>query len=861
VNKKTNIKEIVTIIFLFVSAINLNGQSDIDLLLEKSHSSRFSPKNSMDSLLSTFSQDSIISINEKEIFQDILSEVGLSNNLNELKGIKETVLKSEAVDISSKIKNLAKSVQKLSEIGQTKYGSTNFGINSYYNSQYSVNDSSISGGNLFPVGNQFTNINGQSNFQIFGIPLSGNITAVFNNNEFQSQWSNASIQFDFNQLKSNLQERLKKEVLNDFSFEGLKDNLKNKMVEKISPLKGKLTNIDDLRKVPTDLLRKKTEKLKEKLEEKKRDLLGNGYLNKADQAIVKNDIKFQLYNTIVSHPTFTSLKFKAEQKLDSLKSRISKKDSIINARIDSSVLMTQIDTIQKLVEKLRKFESKYEQMWQEKQVWINRIEELRTKVGNMEESLKNLENPAYLFSKVKESKYSGSISQLERFMYDTKDFAIGRVSVEEDEFTIRNQVLNGLKYEREREGRTMGLIYGTGAQYSFNSPIVYNPFQQVSLGKRFVFLKYGIQTSDSAKITIRMMNALRVNDTTLNTFGGSPNNTVLSAQYEKEVTKGKRGSLLLHVGAAYSELGNTILDTEDSIKFKDKIAITGTVYYQMNEKTRIGLGYYYTGSEFMTYGNEYLLNNRNGIKADFRIGLFSNALLLRGEWRNSILNKPSRLGLTESNISQVTGEMTAMLGKLGFIQVQYIPNTITQTEETYGRRLGYHSNIYMVTSALHYKISKAVQYTTITFSNMNQQVDYFDSLRINESEYIYLNHKYMLGDKQNLEFRGQIGLRNLFNDFSNNGALTSGFFQSTYNMRVGKGIKFTIGIQAIKKNYEQFWKEGIVTNFSKKWGKVLSINMNVIYRNKFLENANTILNPNGTLPQEWIINTSLGCQF
>lgn len=429
-----------------------------------------------------------------------------------------------------------------------------------------------------------------------------------------------------------------------------------------------------------------------------------------------------------------------------------------------------------------------------------------------------------------------------------RDFSFGRFSTDEDEFTIKNQLLAGFKFETEINHKTFGVIYGTGAYAAFNSPVFYNPFQQAALGKRFIQLKYGFTTPDSGKIVFRFMNAHRTSDTSFNTFYNSPDNSVLDATYSKDF--GKRFGIVTAI--AYSHLGENIGfsdETSTNPTFINRVATSGTLYYAVSKSSKIGLGYYYIGSDFATFGNDFLVNNRNGVKLDGKIGLFKNKLSLKGEVRYGKPNNANLSGLSESALTQISTEASWNMGKGNFVQFRYMPNNFTQNTARGDNRVDYRSNIYLLTGSFNYKAVGLKQYTNITFSNINQQAQFFDSLKINQTSYLGLNQRLVLNTQNSVDFKSQFGYT------AETHQISSGYVQLNDNFSVGKNYKFTSGLQASKRVGEQAWRMGITANSSLNLGRFLHLNTGIIYRLKPLNETTQDSKP------EWLLNTSATLMF
>lgn len=629
----------------------------------------------------------------------------------------------------------------------------------------------------------FLNANAQFNLKVFDIPFSVQTSAVFEQGKLRTDFSYTNIQFNWGQYRESIQQKI--------STNALKDYFK----------------VDDI-----------TEQFK---------------LNKLDSTTLMTDAKFTFYNTVINHPRVKELKYQVESQLDSF---LHQRDSLCMSNVQK-----YIDSLSGLKQTLQKFEQKYDALWQKKVELFGTMEQLKSKLSTAEQELNKLSNPEYLKKKAMQSR---NIGLKDRLMLNTKGLDFGQFGADEDDFTLKNQLLNGVRYEYEGRKNNYGFIAGNSRLRGLETPVFYDPFQRLLLGRQFVYFKYGYITSDSSCVQFRILNVHRTNDTL---FGGGLTanyNTVLALSYEKKLSK--KWSILTDV--AHSSLsGGLLSNVEQPQRIFDDLAVSSSLFMTYQKAFKLGVGYFYVGNHFITYGNGFLLNNRNGLKLDAQASVFKNKLKLKASVKTGFINDPSVLGLSQSNITQITGDINWQVSKSGSIQFQYSPNTIVQSYSTdRAKRYDYKTNIYLLSSIFNYKIGQNRQSTVVVLSNLNQQVDYFDSLRFNRSLYTNIRHESFITSKSSIVLSSNLGFLNSFN------AVQTGLIQSDFRFQISKKCRVTTGLQVAKRLTEDYWKGGGVSNLTFNLNK-LNIKIGAIYRKQLY----------GSIPvkDEWIGNTSMTMRF
>ena len=732
------------------------------------------------------------------LWQELAKIDGLKDVLHDLVSKGKAPLMSEF----NKLDKWAKKAKDLKKVYTSTVISANY---------YATNTVDTTEGAAFA--SDFMNLNAALNLNLAGLPFSVQSSVVLQNGVLKTDFSYTHIQFDLDKYQNDWRQKFSaKQLKNAFNFDGYTEGVK---------------------------------------------------LNRLDSSVLSKDMAFSLYNGLMNNPKVMHIRQQVASQLDSIKEQTlgrfatqfdslhldSLKTSMLNGtdywrnKLTDTV-RREVDSLMHTEATLNKMIGKYDSLWEKRKGYMQQIENLKSKFSTVEAALKKLEN----FDSLKtELLKSGGLKLKDKFMLKVKGLETGQFSADEQEFVLKNQILSGLKFGYEANKREWGILIGRSRLESLNTPIFYNPFQRLTLGREVVMLKMRQTLRDSSQLTVRLMNVHKTQDSL---FQGNltPNyNSVLGLSYDKHLSKNWLFQTDLALSNVRQVLSISEVDVNQTPVRPQNWAMSAMLNWQQFNALSIGLGYYYVGNSFYTFGNDFLINNRNGIKVNLKSSLFKNAIKLDIELKRGVLNDPSTLGLAKSALLQMRGSVVWQLGKSQTLQFQYMPNTLTERQvRSDGRGFDYQSNIYILMGNFGYEVSKMKQTTLIMLSNLNQQTDFFDSLRITKTHYISLRHEAFLSKKNSIIFKVNEGL-------SDRGEVQTGQVQGDAKFWATEKCQLTLGLQMVKKRTEPSWRKGIVTQVNLKLSDRLIARCGLIYRHK---------NTEGGIPHdEWIGNAAMTVQF
>jgi hypothetical protein len=739
----------------------------------------------------------------------------------ELKSIKQEISTLNVLDRFQKIGKILKDVKQI-------YTSTDVNLNYYRNSEV----------DSLTYQNDFLNANVSLNLKLGELPFTLQGSAILEKGRLVTDFSYANFRLDISAYQEALKRKVGDKILKErFDYDKLTDKI---------------------------------------------NLMGK------DALVLKSDAQFNVYNTLITHPKVRGLRQNLEAKFDSIKGLLDSmvqskittiKDSVLQNNLieqwsktpwrdsvtgdwqkqgeekiellnvkfmaEGDTMMNKITFLKKLMkmrQTLKSVETKYDSLWEERKMIMGKIEQVKSKVMGSEEEIKQLTDVNSLKNKILSNKY---LTSKEKLLMNIKGLEMGQIGVDESDFTLRYKVLNGIQFGYEKEKREWGVLYGKTRIQNFDNPVYLDAFQKTTLGRTFMYAKFSQLMGDSSKVNFSILNVDRSQDTVGNNLTSLNHNTVLSMGYEKNISN--RISIETQIALSNTRDESGIRLGESGENWINNMAASNTLFWHIKPEISIGFGYYYVGDRFNTYGNDFLINNRNGFKLSAKSSLLKNRLKFKAELKQGDLNTPSVVGLSAYNIIQATTELSWVVGKVGSLSFQYIPNTLTERPTNReGQGYDYTSNIYLLSGNFNYKIGKYNQKSFFSLSNLNQQLDLFDSLRVNQTEYINFRHESSLTYNMSMVLNTNLGLNENF-------GVKTGYNQIDLRYKFNKSLRIIVGAQMVKRLGDIEWRKGLVSNIHITLKKAAALKIGVIYRNRKDETKSS--------RNEWIGTTSISWHF
>ena len=575
--------------------------------------------------------------------------------------------------------------------------------------------------------------------------------------------------------------------------------------------------------------------------------------------------RFLYYQQVISHPKFRAHKSELENKTDSLIIDLQKNigvdtliregnswkytiDSVINSnqnhfntdpldfaemglqdRADSAFLNNNlnvdIDTAllykyEESLDLLYEVEDNYKKAWRERSRQDYRTwRQIEEKTKTFDEKLKQIENPKNLKERLLNE---NRLSPFQKILMNTKGLELGQYSLHDSELTARYLNLTGINYEY-----TGSSVFGQVAYGNQVLPSLF--FFQSDLNhknqRRYLFLKGGIgkETANYTQISY-----LQVNEKDLSgdsTFVFPKQNRVVA--WKGQLAFEEQLGLTSEFAFSDLDFGNqSAIDFGNQSGWNSqKMAIaTKFSFKPKSNKLKIGTGYFYTGPQYSSLGNPFLLTNRQGVSLEAKGDLFNRRIILNGTAKYGKSIDESLFNAFKD--FQFLGEATFRFGKRNSLKASVMPNVYNQNIYD-NQEVRSQNVIYSVQGTFVKKIKRTQAITVFNMTNLRTNFQILDSTQINNSVYLYLQEMVILTERQSLNFTGMLGTEN---GFSTN--FSDVLFQTDYSIAFDR-LSLTAGIQYIKDQYTKKPQYGFINslNFKPFPNSTLSLFWN--YRNTF----------------------------
>lgn len=585
----------------------------------------------------------------------------------------------------------------------------------------------------------YTNISAQTNLAIKGIPLrlNTNITAV--DLQVKKEWSSFSIDFDLMTY-----------------LEGLKSNLLPNPIKLFDQLSTTPDlSLDAISNSPID-----------------RNILKD--LSASERNIMKSELKFQLYQYIVTHPQFVKLATQVDQ-VKQKKTQIKK------------------NNIEQPTQEIRE---QYQQQWEiRKQYYGDSLQMVQQKVNGVAKLLNTYNDPTKLSNLLLKKK---DVSFYQKILAASKKINIGQSSIEGDWYTAKSFPIQGIQYQY-----STSRLYGTFAYGRQRYPNQYIPswglgvFRQPA-GANILHLKNGCLLGKQHSIEY---NFIRIKDNGNLKEGlivAPQNNTVFTISGKSQITSTLQ--LKATLGFSRNVWGNTDLTNQTTIEPGNSVSEITISNSFFNNRWQLELGYYYVGVNYITRANPFLQNNQQGF-----LGKVEGQL---GDKLNTSLE--IKLGQTiDGNLFNGDQKRMQLVGAFNWrpsSRISIVGQVVPNTFKHYGTGAVAISNsnfLYNLQGNIAFTIDKTQSYSTLGVTNHRTQLSFADTSSVNHTNYLFLNQSILLSKSWQVSMLAMLG-----QTASAEEELSSSYFQLESGLQREKW-NTSLGIQYLKEILDPTWFYGI----------------------------------------------------
>lgn len=516
-----------------------------------------------------------------------------------------------------------------------------------------------------------------------------------------------------------------------------------------------------------------------------------GTLSLSEYETLQTEVVYEFYRKVVTHPEFIALKRQVLSELDSLRQPI---DSTVQVFQDT--LQTGVDSV---ASQLKKIEEKYNYYWELKQkaAAYTDIKAIRKKVTTLKEQwLKDLDPREQL----KQVLQNQALSQKEKLLAMTNGLDVGQFVLDQSDLTINQMSVAGIRYRYQKDKYFGEVAFGKQYQKAIYNPLFAIPTINPLSGRNFWLINGGIETtSQGLSLTALYTNEQNQPDSIL-TF--PKHNVVLAAEAFQEIKTGWQ----LEASVAISEysIGQNNLFTEGNhTQQSDKIA-TELLIVKEGATSSLGLGYFYTGHQFLTLGNPFLLVGRQGLSTRLETGWWEDRVTLSVEGKYGWALHTTE-GLGNFTEWQMKGELSAKIGETGTISGQFIPNTFYQKGAD--ESIETSSNIFAIQGFFVHSLSNNNRLVSgLSITNLRTDYTLGDSLRNDGRLYLYGRESLNIANGKNLNLTYRIGGKNIV-------AIDDYLLQLDGDFSIKK-LRLKTGGQFLQTPFLDHWQWGLIQQLS-----------------------------------------------
>lgn len=555
--------------------------------------------------------------------------------------------------------------------------------------------------------------------------------------------------------------------------------------------------------------------------------------NLRELAIIRNEVKFQLYQHLVTHPKFIGLlsakdslqsqanivkkqtKGSGEELAIKAKQQIPNKaegEQSVKAKVaqHSKGLLTEKEQADSLLKV-------YQNQWESrKSYYRDTLQLLREKLTKYTTLLGKFEDPKVIKDKMLKDR---DLSLGTRLLAATEKIAIGQSIIDDSWYTAKSFPINGLQYGFKANHLYGSIAYGKQVFNTSYSPVWTSQLFNQLDGAKVMMIKGGYEfASDNNRLEYTYIQLKENGNAGQGLFLAPKNNAVFSMNSQSSIAD----KILINttIGFSRSIWGQQDLSFSNKISEKNtagEITIGGHFF---KDRMQVDVGYFYVGANFIAAANPFLQNNQHGLVSKIE-GKLSNNLLVTSELKYGKSLDEQVVGGAQNNwqlLGTINWQPTNSLSLSG----QISPNVFKHFGAGVAVINGANT-LYNVQITNQFKIKESNLLVTGGFTNYNTQWQYYDTTLVNKTNHLFLQKTLLLADNSNLSFTAMLGF---VSDESEVMDAQHTYFSSlNYQLEIGKNWTSSLGGQLLKDAFLEDWFYGLTTTNEWQLGEKIAIIM------------------------------------
>lgn len=527
-------------------------------------------------------------------------------------------------------------------------------------------------------------------------------------------------------------------------------------------------------------------------------------LSEEEQNILQNEVRFQFYQYLITHPSFSQTKIALDSTIHSLHS------------IQDSIPLKdlQIQLVQ-----LQQIEQQYRQHWDEKSNYLQtHVNTLQQKTTAFLQQLKKYDDPQYLKQQLLKR---SDLSIKDKLFILTRRFDLGRFHLSSRKIAVKHLVLNGLHYQIEQQRWFAGVAWGRQSFTTNFLPNFNRSFFDRFSNNQALYLKAGIGTETSNHLQVNILHMKEGGERSDSIYLYPKRNVVFTLAGQQQV--GQDWHLVSELAFADHDLVGTNLEGPDGAT--DPLRMAGEIslaYRPSQQPYSLAFGAFYTGPRFISLGNPFLLTNRQGVL--LKLGSqVSKKLQLDLDIKYGQSIGTDNLFEGELSDLQIVGGLQWQLNKNVNVSLKIAPNTFKQSGAGEFNVSNNNSLYHLQTSLKSNVLSHELQ-SIIGFTNYRSNFSFYDTTALDQFNYLYLQESLSLSDNQSLNITVTLGSTNPFKD-----DLTEVFSQVGYGHQKNN-IHISLGGQFLQDRFEAAWRYGISSQLQWRISRQFTFGLDINYQ-------------------------------
>ncbi len=575
---------------------------------------------------------------------------------------------------------------------------------------------------------------------------------------------------------------------------------------------------------------------------KKDNLLG---LTTDARRFLKNELRVQFFQRIITQQKFNQLKATTEGKVDTIKLEIISMltDSVtlayykkqrrrlkeLPAYLDSArIIAVRLDSVwaevkelkeytnidleeqERLLLQLNKISQGFRNSWEEKKEYGQEtINELKLKVEKFSTFLENYDNPEFLRKKLLKKK---KMKWHDKILAWTRNFDLGLFHLQGSSFTLNSLSLTGLRYGFDFSGSYGTIAYGS---QSFNSsfiPVLTNNLFQPFVGRKMLFAQAGIGDRSSDYLQLSFLSIKDGNNPEDSLLIYPKNNTIVSL--EGQNTLGDHLQLKTELAFANHDLVGTNRENGNRSIGLFNSAAEVTIQYSKKDLS-LAIGYFQIGPEFISLGNPFLLTNRRGLLLNTELILFNKLSI---DFQSKIGRSIEKNLQFDDELAdwQLLGGITYRSSNNNTLTAKVSPNTFRQSGTGNFNTSG-NNMLYLIQSQVNTKLGSSTNLLSLAaYSNFRSTFNYFDTTTVDKSHYLLCQESVLFTNQHQLNLTFSLGGEGL--------NIQETLVQISYGFSIQQ-LEMSFGGQIFRDKFYNYWSYGITGRLIiplRKWGVIMT---------------------------------------